>query len=212
MGDIRTGNELRDGVHAHYTRPIFQDDNLTVLEDFFLCALNWQNFLGSEDREDKESETNECVDGSHRGGWEPLSFPERVTKEGCEGARLEESSTEGTSNNFMPTAGCCPPVSAVRPRIVRALATAPRGTKGSYHSPMWVDASEIFGLVSSGNCFRETCGEANGSFSNVLRSARSADRRWERIITRATTGTGLGLTGGPVHSRYPAWLLVSRSG
>jgi len=109
MGDIRTGNELRDGVHAHYTRSIFQDDNVTVLEDFFLCALNWQKFLGSEDREDKESETNECVDGSHRGGWEPLSFPERVTKEGCEGARLEES-----SQPKVPVIILCQPPGAVR--------------------------------------------------------------------------------------------------
>ena len=89
VGDLRLGNRVRDAVHTRDAGSIFQEDNVAVLEDFALCALNGQEILGGKDGEDKKSETNERVDGSHREGWESFSFSERGERR--EGARLEES-------------------------------------------------------------------------------------------------------------------------
>lgn len=77
IGDRGIGYRVGDGVHTRNIGSIFEEDDVTVLENLAICTLDGQEILGGEDGEDKKSEANKRVDGSHRGGWEAFSFAER---------------------------------------------------------------------------------------------------------------------------------------
>ena len=43
--NVRTGDRAGDALHARNVGHVFQEDNVVVLEDLTLCALNGQEFL-----------------------------------------------------------------------------------------------------------------------------------------------------------------------